>query len=122
MQKVDSEFLADLAELSERLAADKLYEITISEVQNEQYDPAAKARAIVEADGDMERAKALYIKHRVRRLNDLLEQSKAEKKIQELAEAENKARRLTEQKRITEARMSKFERGLYRLGKKVSKK
>ena len=55
---------------STRLAEDKLYEIVLAELKAGDIDEVAKARATVEAEGEEKKADALYIKHRIRRIND----------------------------------------------------
>lgn len=67
----DSALLKELRGLSARLAEDRMYELVLSEIENDSFDPIARARAFEEADGNKDMAIARYIKHRVRRLNDL---------------------------------------------------
>jgi len=81
-EKIDSETLNELIGLGERLSEDRLYEIVIDEVERNEFDNVAKAKALEEAEGDQNKARAFYTKHRVRRLRDLI----AEEKI--AAEAE----------------------------------
>lgn len=61
----------ELRSLSERLAEDKIYEKVIAEVEDAELDAVAKAKAFEEAEGDDQKARAFYIKHRVRRIRDL---------------------------------------------------
>ena len=55
---------------STRLAEDKLYEIVLAELKAGDIDEVAKARATKDAKGEESKADALYIKHRIRRIND----------------------------------------------------
>ena len=81
-EQIDRETLIELIGLGERLSEDHLYEIVIDEVERNEFDNVAKAKALEEAEGDQNKARAFYTKHRVRRLRDLI----AEEKI--AAEAE----------------------------------
>lgn len=63
--------MEELRSLSERLVEDRIYEKVIAEVENDELDAVAKAKAFEEAEGDSQKARALYIKHRVRRIRDL---------------------------------------------------
>ena len=58
-------------ELNERMAEDALYEAVLMEVKNGDMDIVAEARAMEEGQGDKEKARSLYIKHRIRRLKDI---------------------------------------------------
>jgi hypothetical protein len=104
----------ELAELSDRLLEDNLYEIVMQEVEIGNYDQAAKARAFQEAQGDEPAAKALYIKHRIRRLRDLAVAEKASEVTRR--DLENEVLR-----KKKEADMSTFEKAMYLLGKKLSR-
>lgn len=65
------EIFIAIQELSERLAEDRLYEVVAEEIDRREYDPVSKLKALEEANGDEQVAKAIYAKHRVRRLKDL---------------------------------------------------
>lgn len=67
----EQKLFIELRSLGDRLAEDRIYEIVVSEVDRDELDPVAKARAFEEAEGDSQKTKALYIKHRVRRIRDL---------------------------------------------------
>lgn len=67
----EQQLLEQLKSLSERLAEDRIYEKALEEMEQDRLDPVAKARAFEEAEGDGQKARALYIKHRVRRIRDL---------------------------------------------------
>ncbi|MDB4112311.1 hypothetical protein N9571_07175, partial [Yoonia sp.] len=65
---------------------DRVYQIVLQEIQQEQFDPVAKVKAYEEAEGDNNKARALYTKHRVRRIDDMLVQYKADRIVTEKAE------------------------------------
>ena len=65
------EIFTAIQELSDRLAEDRLYEVVAEEIDRREYDPVSKLKALEEAKGDEQVAKAIYAKHRVRRLKDL---------------------------------------------------
>lgn len=67
----EKELLEELRSLGARLAEDRIYEKVITEVENNELDVVAKAKAFEEAEGDATKARAFYIKHRVRRIRDL---------------------------------------------------
>ena len=70
--KIDPDLLNELIKLGDRLSEDRLYEIAVSEVEDNQFDGVAKAKALEEAEGDQNKARAFYTKHRVRRIRDLI--------------------------------------------------
>lgn len=111
--------------LSDRLLEDRLYEMTILEIESGTLDKSAEARALEEAEGDETKAKALYIKHRVRRLRDLFaeqnslnqydeEQQEQAKRKQNLSDAEHAYK-------TTTAFMSAFEKTMYDFGRRLKK-
>ena len=53
-----------------RLSEDKLIEIVLEEQKQGEIDEVALAKANMDAEGDKEKAQALYIKHRIRRIKD----------------------------------------------------
>lgn len=117
--------LNELLHLSDRLLEDRLYEITIMEVEAGDYDQAAKARALEEAEGDITRSKALYIKHRVRRLKDFIYEQSAVREIerqqQEKTQRQQKQAETEYRYKLTTAFMSPLEKTLYDIGRKLKK-
>jgi hypothetical protein len=71
---------------------DRVYQIVLQEVQLEQFDPVAKVKAYEEAEGDNNKARALYTKHRVRRIEDMLIQYKADRIVNEKAELKSQVK------------------------------
>ena len=125
--------LEELRSLSERLAEDRIYEKVIAEVENDELDAVAKAKAFEEAEGDSQQARALYIKHRVRRIRDLaaeyeiwLQQESARKEIIRKEDQEQKKledeRIRAERKAIREYGKTKFELSMERLGSNFRRK
>ena len=74
---MNKKLLQDLAELSDRRLEDSIYEIALSEIENSKLDPVAQTKAFEEAEGDAQKARAFYTKHRVRRISDELKIFKA---------------------------------------------
>lgn len=70
--KIEPDLLHELIKLGDRLSEDRLYEIAVSEVEDNQFDGVAQAKALEEAEGDQNKARAFYTKHRVRRIRDLI--------------------------------------------------
>lgn len=66
----DRKILDELIGLDGRLYEDRLYELVMQEVLSEDFDTVAMARAFEEAEGEEQKTKALYLKHRLRRLMD----------------------------------------------------
>ena len=66
----DRKILDELIGLDGRLYEDRLYELVMQEVLTEDFDTVAMARAFEEAEGEEQKTKALYLKHRLRRLKD----------------------------------------------------
>ena len=66
----DRKILDELIGLDGRLYEDRLYELVMQEVLTEDFDTVAMARAFEEAEGEEQKTKALYLKHRLRRLMD----------------------------------------------------
>ena len=56
--KIDPDLLNELIKLGDRLSEDRLYEIAVSEVEDNQFDGVAKAKALEEAEGDQNKARA----------------------------------------------------------------
>jgi hypothetical protein len=102
---MDRKILKELSELNERLAKDRMYEIAVDEIENNDFDKVAQAIAFEEAEGDEKKARAFYTKHRVRRIKDEISYFVAELAATIEAEAkrsaeqikENKARKLEEE-------------------------
>ena len=66
----DRKILDELVGLNGRLYEDRLYELLMQEVLSEDFDTVAMARSFEEAEGEEQKTKALYLKHRLRRLKD----------------------------------------------------
>lgn len=71
MHDRDKIILSEIENLSERLMEDRLYQLVIDEVNDGFYDEVAKIRSLEEAEGNSEKAKAFYVRNRVRRILDL---------------------------------------------------
>lgn len=84
---MDKKILEELMALDARLQEDRLYEIALSELDTQSFDPVAKAKAFEEAEGDAQKAKAFYIKHRVRRIRDQLVAEGVEAEVTAATEA-----------------------------------
>ncbi len=67
----DDAIIKKILELNQRLAEDSLYEKVLDELNKGDTDVVAQARALEEAQGEREKARAFYIKHRIRRLKDI---------------------------------------------------
>jgi hypothetical protein len=111
--QINSDLMNELLALGERLTEDRLYEIAIQEIEMDDFDAVAKARALEEAEGDGNKARAFYIKHRVRRIRDILtEQAFAQAEIERIAEVE----RIQAERRATQELTNvKFKLGLEKL-------
>lgn len=103
----ERKLLGEIRMLSDRLAEDKIYAQAMEEIETNEVDPVAQAKALEEAEGDAQKGKAFYIKHRVRRIRDLAteyeiwlvqEQSKKEE-VKETKE--NKRQELDLRKRLS---------------------
>ena len=88
--RLDEELLDELSRLDSIMMEDHLYRIAILEIQEEQLDLVAQAKAFEEAEGDVPKARALYTKHRVQRIRDMLAQYKAVHIAQAKAESQKK--------------------------------
>lgn len=89
-RRSDDKLLQELQGLGERLAEDRLYEVVLQELENEDYDPVAKAKALEEAEGDKEKSRAYYIRHRVRRIKDLMAELQLKAAADKLEEEQRK--------------------------------
>ena len=78
MQK---EILEELIALDSRLLEDRLYEIAVQEIETNDFDAVAKAKAFEEAEGNELKARAFYTRHRVRRIRDQLTAFSIEREI-----------------------------------------
>jgi hypothetical protein len=67
----EDEVLKKILELNQRLTEDSLYEKVLDELKNGETDIVAEAKALEEAQGAREKARAFYIRHRIRRLKDI---------------------------------------------------
>lgn len=83
MQK---EILEQLIALDSRLLEDRLYEIAVQEIETNEFDAVAKAKAFEEAEGNELKARAFYTRHRVRRIRDQLAAYNIEREIAAAAE------------------------------------
>ena len=61
-----------IKEAVDRLGENELYDLVTREVMLEQVMPGVWGRAFADAEGNMEKAKALYIKYRVQELKDIM--------------------------------------------------
>ena len=77
----DTKLINELNELSERMAEDRIYEMVLREIENNELDAIAKAKAFEEAQGDETKAHGLYTKQRVRRIKDMLDKERLEKEF-----------------------------------------
>lgn len=66
-------FKSRMLGLDERLLEDEIYRFVWEEIESDQLDRSAQARAMEEGAGDEGKTRSAYIKHRVRRLKDELE-------------------------------------------------
>lgn len=76
----------------ESINDDSLYEVAYDEVSENKFRKGIMAKAIVEADGDLNKQRALYIKHRVQSLKDEIKLAKQEELRQKATEYEEKSR------------------------------
>ena len=54
-----------------RLSEDNLIETVLEEKKNGEVDQVALAKAQMEAEGNVEKTEALYLKHRIQRIKDV---------------------------------------------------
>lgn len=71
----------------QRLEEDALYSAVLDEISRGEFDLIAQARSLEEAEGVRERARALYIRHRIRRIRDVFELEQKDLKVAEPQEA-----------------------------------
>jgi hypothetical protein len=83
----DQKIITDLQNLSGRQAEDLLYNLVMAEISEDDLDPVAWAMAFEEAEGEEQRSKALYLKHRIRRIKDDILAVELDKKVQLLPES-----------------------------------
>ena len=83
----DQKIITDLQNLSGRQAEDLLYNLVMAEISEDDLDPVAWAKAFEEAEGEEQRSKALYLKHRIRRIKDDILAVELDKKVQLLPES-----------------------------------
>ena len=104
---MDQQTLIQLSKLNERSVEDRFYELALSEIEENSFDPVAKAKAFEEAEGEEKKSHAFYVKHRVRRMKDelaafILNEAEKQKSQNELdkklaAIAADKAKQLVRQ-------------------------
>ena len=97
----DDAILKKILELQQRLAEDALYEKVLAELKKGETDFIAEARAVEEAQGEKEKARAFYIKHRIRRLKDI---DLADIIEREAVRAQKEAQREAERAKVKEER------------------
>ena len=68
----DQKIADELKAVTGRLAEDLMYQLVIDEIDRSDLDPVAKVQAMEEAEGDEAKANALYPKHRIRRVQDMM--------------------------------------------------
>ena len=68
----DQKIADELKAVTGRLAEDLMYKLVIDEIDRSDLDPVAKVQAMEEAEGDEAKANALYPKHRIRRVQDMM--------------------------------------------------
>jgi len=73
--------------INERELEDRLLELIGSELENKQYDESSWLRAFSDAEGNNERAKALYVKYRLRRMKDQVARRQMESNAQLAAQS-----------------------------------
>ena len=83
----DQKIITDLQNLSGRQAEDLLYNLVMAEISEDDLDPVAWAMAFEEAEGEEQRSKALYLKHRIRRIKDDILAVELDKKVQLLPDS-----------------------------------
>ena len=83
----DQKIITNSQNLSGRQAEDLLYNVVMAEISEDDLDPVAWAMAFEEAEGQEQRSKALYLKHRIRRIKDDILAVELEKKVQLLPES-----------------------------------
>ena len=111
---MDKKILKELSELNDRLAEDRMYEIAVAEIENNEFDKVAQAIAFEEAEGDEKKARAFYTKHRVRRIKDEISYFVAELAATIEAEAKKEDQRILNlQKRNKKARIEKRKGGFF---------
>ena len=120
---MDQQTLIQLSKLNERSVEDRFYELALSEIEENSFDPVAKAKAFEEAEGEEKKSHAFYVKHRVRRMKDelaafILNEAEKQKSQNELdrkqaAIAADKAKQLAY---LTKQREDKRFWGLDRFG------
>ena len=68
----DQKIADELKAVTGRLAEDLMYQLVVDEIDRSDFDPVAKVLAMEEAEGDEAKANALYPKHRIRRVQDMM--------------------------------------------------
>ena len=62
---MDAKTLKELSKFNDHLIEYRFYELARNELETNSFDPAAKIKAMEEANGDELEARAFYVKHRV---------------------------------------------------------
>ena len=57
---INEEWLTELIDLGERRSEDRLYEVVIDGIERDELDSVAKAKALEEAEGGQNKARAFY--------------------------------------------------------------
>jgi hypothetical protein len=70
---MDKKTLREMSGLSARLMEDRMCKPAVNEIESNAFDAVAKAKAFEDAEGDKQKARTFYTKHRVRRIKDELE-------------------------------------------------
>lgn len=65
-----------VAALGDNRSDDRFYAVALAELDSEAKDPSIWGRALVDSSGDESKAKALYIKYRVKRMKSEMAESK----------------------------------------------
>lgn len=97
---VDDKIFQTIHALDGRLDEDALYEKVLIELKNGEIDIVAEARATEEASGEKQKARAFYIKHRIRRLRDLAVANELSEHLSALEEEQRQKEFDKEQKRV----------------------
>ena len=97
---IDPSLINEFIALGDRLSEDRLYEIAVQEVEANNFDGVAKAKALEEAEGDEKKARAFYVKQRVRRIRDIIAEQAIVAEQERIIASEEEAKILEEDKII----------------------
>ena len=95
----DQKIADELQEVTGRLAKDLMYQLVLDEIERQDFDPIAKVQALGEAEGDESKANALYTKHRVRRIHDIMKAIALETETERLKLEKDTRTKLQEENR-----------------------